>query len=319
MDALVNQQIQAIYGLIETVPLSRFKAAAFARLEQVLSFNAGVWIEGEAEGRIPHSAYFHNLPEDILEHYFPYAEEDFLYRAIVAHPGRTFLLSDFHSLEEIQQLRIYREYGRYYGIARAIATAQVHTDLGLYSFISLYRDLGDPAYTERDRQVKQALMPHLLTAYRIKLFQAILAEETGDDHQAVTAVLDRHGVIHHASPTLPAFLREIWPAWWGPRLPEAMLAAIAEGRRSFFIDHLFFATSELPNALIFLRARRMNHLDSLSVSESRVAFLLSQGWTYKEVGRDLGISPSTVTNHVNHIYRKLNIRSKSELRRLFRS
>ncbi|BCX80736.1 hypothetical protein MIT9_P0312 [Methylomarinovum caldicuralii] len=319
MDAPINQQIQSIYGLVETVPLGRFKTAAFACIRQVLPFNAGLWIEGEAETQTPHSAHFHNLPADLLEHYYPYAGDDRLYEAIVANPGRTYLMSDFYSLEEILQLRIYREFGRHYGIFHAAATALVHKDLGLYSFIAFYRDRHDPPFTERDLRFKQALTPHLLTAYRLKLFQALLAEETCNDHQSVTAVMDRQGVIHHASLSLAPFLREAWPGWRGPCVPEAVLQAVAGGRKSFFVDHLFFDASTLPNDLIFLRGRRMNHLDVLSVSESRVAFLLSQGWTYKEVGRDLGISPSTVTNHVNHIYRKLDIHSKSELRRFFRS
>jgi DNA-binding CsgD family transcriptional regulator len=48
-----------------------------------------------------------------------------------------------------------------------------------------------------------------------------------------------------------------------------------------------------------------------------VAELLVRGKRYKDIGRALGISPSTVTNHVNQIHARLGITKREELVGLF--
>jgi DNA-binding CsgD family transcriptional regulator len=41
--------------------------------------------------------------------------------------------------------------------------------------------------------------------------------------------------------------------------------------------------------------------------------MISLGITYKEIAKKLGISSSTVTSHMNNIYKKLGLRNKAEL------
>lgn len=44
---------------------------------------------------------------------------------------------------------------------------------------------------------------------------------------------------------------------------------------------------------------------SLTPAQERVAASLARGWTYARVGRELGISPQTVRNHVSNIVTRL--------------
>ncbi len=57
-------------------------------------------------------------------------------------------------------------------------------------------------------------------------------------------------------------------------------------------------------------------LEKLTARETEVLRLLARGYTDKEVAADLTISPATVDAHVRKIYRKLNINSRVQLRRL---
>jgi DNA-binding NarL/FixJ family response regulator len=41
--------------------------------------------------------------------------------------------------------------------------------------------------------------------------------------------------------------------------------------------------------------------------------LIARGYTYKEVGRDLGISVKTVESHVSSVLRKLQLSTRHEL------
>lgn len=52
--------------------------------------------------------------------------------------------------------------------------------------------------------------------------------------------------------------------------------------------------------------------DGLTAREHDLLRTFAAGRSYKEAARDLGISPHTVGNHVKSIYRKLEVRSRSE-------
>ncbi|MEH6348150.1 MAG: LuxR C-terminal-related transcriptional regulator, partial [Bermanella sp.] len=54
-------------------------------------------------------------------------------------------------------------------------------------------------------------------------------------------------------------------------------------------------------------------LDLLSAREQEVMQAITRGLSFKEAAREIGVAPSTVSNHLYKIYRKLNISSRSEL------
>ena len=56
-------------------------------------------------------------------------------------------------------------------------------------------------------------------------------------------------------------------------------------------------------------------VDELTPQELRVALLVIDGATNREVGAALFMSPKTVEVHLTHIYRKLGLRSRTELAR----
>jgi DNA-binding NarL/FixJ family response regulator len=54
-------------------------------------------------------------------------------------------------------------------------------------------------------------------------------------------------------------------------------------------------------------------LDGLTKSERRVVDLVACGWTNDEVARELNLSPKTVEWTLTNVYRKLHLRSRTEL------
>ncbi|MEM1339122.1 MAG: response regulator transcription factor [Bacteroidota bacterium] len=67
---------------------------------------------------------------------------------------------------------------------------------------------------------------------------------------------------------------------------------------------------DVSNKLV--SAFRKKQYAQLSVRENEIAACLEQGATYKDIARKLFITPSTVNFHIQNIYLKLNVRSKSE-------
>jgi DNA-binding NarL/FixJ family response regulator len=54
-------------------------------------------------------------------------------------------------------------------------------------------------------------------------------------------------------------------------------------------------------------------MHSLTSHELRVAALVARGLTNVEIGAELAVSPKTVESHLSSIYRKLELRSRTEL------
>ena len=59
-------------------------------------------------------------------------------------------------------------------------------------------------------------------------------------------------------------------------------------------------------------AFRKKQYIQLSARENEIVAYLEQGATYKDIARKLFITPSTVNFHIQNIYLKLNVNSKSE-------
>ena len=61
-------------------------------------------------------------------------------------------------------------------------------------------------------------------------------------------------------------------------------------------------------------AARCSGVDSLTASERRVADMAAEGRSNKEIAQTLYVTPKTVEVHLSNAYRKLNIRSRQDLR-----
>jgi LuxR family maltose regulon positive regulatory protein len=54
-------------------------------------------------------------------------------------------------------------------------------------------------------------------------------------------------------------------------------------------------------------------VDGLTTGGRRVAVLVARGWTNDEVARELSLRPKTVEWTLTKVYRKLRLRSRTEL------
>lgn len=59
-------------------------------------------------------------------------------------------------------------------------------------------------------------------------------------------------------------------------------------------------------------AEMPKNITLLSVRENETLHLLSQGLLYKEIAEQLGISTSTVRQHIHRIYEKLHVQNRTE-------
>jgi two-component system nitrate/nitrite response regulator NarL len=86
-----------------------------------------------------------------------------------------------------------------------------------------------------------------------------------------------------------------------PHLLVQCLRQVAEGRRSFALTN--------GNGI----GINGNVLMVLTDRERQIMNLVAEGWSNKEVGRQLDISDGTIKVHLHHIYRKLAISNRTAL------
>jgi DNA-binding NarL/FixJ family response regulator len=75
------------------------------------------------------------------------------------------------------------------------------------------------------------------------------------------------------------------------------------------------AQEELKSSGQTLRRRALSGAEELTPSELQVALRVAEGLTNREVAAAIFLSPKTVEHHLSAIYRKLGIRSRTELAR----
>jgi DNA-binding NarL/FixJ family response regulator len=70
--------------------------------------------------------------------------------------------------------------------------------------------------------------------------------------------------------------------------------------------------ARLMNLVRRTRSHVLGHARNLTKRELEVLDLLGEGLRHEDIARRLFISPKTVATHVEHILRKLNVRSRAE-------
>ena len=63
----------------------------------------------------------------------------------------------------------------------------------------------------------------------------------------------------------------------------------------------------------FIRNKKESNFEKLTEREKFIVSLISQGMTNKDIGNELSISLSTVKTHVNNIYKKLHVTSRTDM------
>jgi DNA-binding NarL/FixJ family response regulator len=90
---------------------------------------------------------------------------------------------------------------------------------------------------------------------------------------------------------------------------EALQAAVEALRETgFYLDPLL-----VGHILPAIRRSREGRSGELSPREREILVRIASGRSTKQVAREYAITPKTVGNHVNKIYRKLNLRHRGEL------
>lgn len=250
-------------------------------------------------------------------------------------PDGVRLISDFLGEDEWHRTEFYQEGCVGAGIEDTLSIPLQYSAAAL-SYITLNRPQRD--FTERDRKVAEMVRPHLIAAYENAVAftesqaLALLSTRTIDKSSHGIALVDVNAHVLHINSAalhlLERHFEQIRADGWRVSLPEAVITWLGNqgglNTRSAFerinksrklrlraadagegrLLVLFQETSAIPNTGP-LRAL------GLSPREADVLWWMSEGKSNADVAAVLHISRRTVEKHIETIYAKLGVETRT--------
>ena len=225
-------------------------------------------------------------------------------------------LSDFLTQRELHRTWVYDTWfapqDTEYELVVTIPSPLWHTKTFLFA-----RSGGGRDFTERDRLLLDLLQPHLariwLAANTHRLLSSALAElDRVDEHDPRGVILlGLGGEIEFASPPTERLLREFFPATSGRELPPAFSEWLESGDTKPLIRRRGERRLTVQRADGALLLEERHERIELTAREREVIAWVARGKTNAEIARLLWLAPSTVGKHLENIYTKLGVSTRT--------
>lgn len=315
MDELLKLLLELYRGASER-PIEEFQDFALELIKPVLRFESGRWGVGclAADGFTPGHVHLNNETDESVASWEEVIGQDTIVSAVLARPGIT--LADCVPSRYVGKgFTGIRDYARKYRHQNVLATAFVGPGRRTAEWLSFYRGDADDCFSERERQICERLMPHLLQSLSINrnLHLHGLREQVGP--RASFALADLKGRLWFAEADFHRLIVREWPAWLEPALPRQLVDALTRRPGEPYAGkHIRLAAAPLGK-LMLLKGRPRSPVDELTPRELEIARAYGSGLTHREVAVQYGISPETVRHHLRAVFGKLGICDKAELSR----
>lgn len=309
----VSGLLLPLYRLPASVAVGDFDRELVCLLRQHIAFD-GAWFGHstltDAAPRL-HSWHLHNLKPDFLPAWEEVKDSDPMPGLARARPDTSLVLA----LNACVLSGGIRTFCRDQGIDQVLFAAAPGSGSFRSTHLSLYRAARRPRFEAGEARILELIIAHVAAALEQNRLHWLnsFARRDGD----LVALCDGNGVLLHAEVGFRAVMAAEWPGWQGESLPADLMEAWAGARGA--LNHqgrrVMLAGDRLATCLR-VSARRLGRTAGLSPREREVVQLFGQGRTYKQVARQLALSPATVRHHLRRAYEKLEVDNKGALCRL---
>ena len=308
----LSQFLLDMYRASREIPHTDFKDWVFGHLDRLIRFDSAWWGSGSERPLQVHRVHLHRCSPRILDEYPRFIEQDFFREAVSRSPGRVMMFSDLMSREAFEQTDIYRNFGRLFRVEWSMGVVLIEPVSSLNEFVTIWRHDARKPFAETDRQMLQAIVPHIFEANRVCRINQ-LRDPQGTQRATPWALCDANGLLHDLGPAFVDLIHQEWPQWRDAELPQALRAGIARSRRYTGVRVVIEVHGDTVGQLLLLEARQRSALDDLTPRELVVARRYARGETYIEIAQALSVAPATVRNQIYRLYRKLDVNNKAEL------
>ncbi len=291
---------------------SGFRDWALDEVRHLIPFDAALWGKGSAVSRTFHTVTLTGLDTTYPRELEKTASFNPMMPALQESPGAAVDMADLIDDREFHASKIYKKCFRKHGVERILSCSHVDSRSGLFSLVSLYRFDSDARFTDEEKAAWSPMTSHLSKAATHAFFLH-LTRPAPEAPAVSAAVCDRHGMFHEVEPRFLDLLDQHFPDREYGTLPFEL----PRKPDTFTIGELAVETTELTD-LVLVRIRNLSPIDQLTRRERQVVENVCQGLSHKEIGRLLGLAPTTVSSHLYRAYDKLGVSSRSALARLVR-
>jgi DNA-binding NarL/FixJ family response regulator len=179
-------------------------------------------------------------------------------------------------------------------------------------------DRGGRVFGERDRTLLDLLRPHLVRLYRASETRRRLREAFAlhDSTRAAVVLLEAGDRVAFVSTAA----RELLERYFGKngarrRLPRSLASWVREGRRGRTDEPLRVDAGDrslvvelVEGALLLEELQRMPRL---TTRELEILDLVAEGATNAEIAERLWVSPGTVRRHLENVFAKLGVHTRT--------
>lgn len=242
-------------------------------------------------------------------------------------------ISDFTTKRQLHRLGIYNNYYRYLGVECQIA---FETSVSRKKRCTYVFNRGRRDFCERDRMMLNVMKPYLIQTYRtlsnhVRYKQILsILEKSADSHDEGVVLITSEGKIELYNKKAKEFLEkyfecssklkqlpDILENWLNQRLNVG-----AESKPLLFVNgvkrlvtHLIYDEKTKSTALLMKEddLAVIGGLDQFNLTQREVDVMswVSKGKTNQEIGIILCISPRTVQKHLENIYTKLGVETRT--------
>lgn len=300
-----------LYQCAREHAVDRFQDLAVQAIARHISFDCSWWADAaRLDGHhLVYGSHLTGVPADLTCLVNKTQGEDAVRWQITNEPNAT-LMFDARQLHATPGASAIATYA---GIQQMISTSSFSPVTNLLSFFSIARRRAQPAFSEGDRLLMGLLMPHLTAMLQISRVAQLSHLRAYDSAlRSCLGTADGRGILRATEPGFADFLRDEWPAWSGPFLPQPLLQAIERHESTLRGKRLNADLSWVRDEVLVTLTRR-TALDGLTSQERIVSQAFATGRSYKEVARDMQISPATVRHYLRSVYSKIGVSDKAAL------
>lgn len=294
------------------VPPSQFREWLLSELAQWLDCSGAIWRRNREQAST-HGLSVIGLPRNAPTVLIRNRESNPLYEAWKRAPGRAESLDRLMDENEFYGSVLFNRVLKPLGIGRMAGLIWREDQSGLVTEITLYRGIDGPAFQPAELLRLQELAPFLIGSAAHSIFLEAVQPQAHHWNRPV-ALVDAGGRIYEVQGRFMDVLNAAYPAWNGTSLPFPLPQQAS--RYPFIIEGLNVyveAVGDLSRVRVWPRQK----LDALTPRELEIAEAIATGRSYKIVAKELGLSASTVSNHLQRIYAKLGLESRTALSELF--
>ena len=302
--------IANIYRSVQFRGTENFREATLRSLGVLVPFDGALWGTGNYNSREFHSSILMGMHPDYPKALEKTVDINPIYPRLMHNVGQAVDMAQACPDAQFYASDIYRRCFSRFGVERILSCVDVDPRTNIYTLISLYRFDRDEVFTSEERALFERAAYHMMHASMHAFFLHVAAE-SGADAETGAAICDSHGMFYQAMPEFIDLLEQHLPHWQGDQLPFDLPPP---GER-VVINGLCVESQPYAD-LYCLRVWEQRPTDTLSQRDRDIVNRVCKGMTFKEIAREMDLAPSTISNRLYRIYRKLGVTSRAGLARL---